>query len=112
MPFGVTNAPATFQSLINHIFKPYLRHYVLVFFDDILVYSPDLESHLSHLQQVFQLLGDHQLYVKASKCEFATTSVTYLGHIISKEHLLDWPRLILLRFRPWWIGLGPPPSRV
>ncbi|PRQ33305.1 putative nucleotidyltransferase, Ribonuclease H [Rosa chinensis] len=71
MPFGLTNAPSTFQSLMNHIFKPVLRKFVLVFFYDILIYSPDLDSHIEHLEAVFTLLRANDLKVKMSKCAFA-----------------------------------------
>ena len=84
MPFGLTNAPSTFQSLMNTIFKPYLWHFVLVFFDDIHVYFEDWDNHLVHLQLVFDVLQQNQLYVKLSKCAFGDTKVEYLGHIISK----------------------------
>ena len=66
MPFGLTNAPSTFQSLMNQIFKPYLRKFVLVFFDDILVFSKDLSSHLSHLRVMLIVLLDNKLYAKRS----------------------------------------------
>lgn len=82
MPFGLTNAPATFQGLMNTVFAPLLRKCVLVFVDDILVYSNSLQEHVQHLQQVFELLQDHGLYVKASKCSFAQQHLEYLGHII------------------------------
>ena len=61
MPFGITNAPATFEALMNHIFYPYLRKFILVFFDDMLVYSPTMEQHLAHLKTTFQVLKSNQL---------------------------------------------------
>jgi hypothetical protein len=70
MPFGLTNAPSTFQSIMNDVFKPYLRKYVLVFFDDIQVYSKGEEEHKEHLKTVLQVLVDHKLYAKRSKCLF------------------------------------------
>jgi hypothetical protein len=85
MPFGLTNAPATFQCIMNEILEPFLRKFVLVFLDDILIYSPTFEQHIVHLQLVLAKLREHQLYMKLSKCSFAQTSLEYLGHIISHE---------------------------
>lgn len=70
---------------MNSIFKPYLRKFIPVFFDDILIYSPDLESHIKHLTITLQILKQHQLYAKHSKCSFAQSHIEYLGHIIRKE---------------------------
>ena len=73
MPFGLTNAPSTFEALMNMILKPFLRKFVAVFFDDILIYSPTLADHLIHLRQVLQTLKDHKFFVKKSKCAFGVT---------------------------------------
>lgn len=78
MPFGLVNAPSTFQQLMNQIFKTYLRKFVLVFFDDILIYSKEEEEHVRHLESVFQLLKQYSLAVKISKCAFAVQKVEYL----------------------------------
>jgi hypothetical protein len=102
MPFGLTNAPSTFQCIMNEILSPFLRKFVLVFLDDILIYSPSLAEHEKHVQKVFDVLRAHKLFLKPSKCSFAQHSLEYLGHIISKDGvstdpaktkaMLQWPR--------------------
>ena len=84
MPFGLSNAPSTFQAAMNDLLRPYLRRFVLVFFDDILIYSTSMTNHIQHLTIVLQLLQTHQFFVKESKCNFAAHTVFYLGHIIQQ----------------------------
>ena len=83
MPFGLTNAPATFMDLMNRVFNQYLDQFVIVFVDDILVYSSSKEEHAQHLRIVLQTLREHRLYGKFSKCSFWLSEVNFLGHIIS-----------------------------
>jgi hypothetical protein len=96
------HAPATFQCVMNVVLEPCLRKSVLVFMDDILVYSSSLEAHVTHLTEVLHLLRQAQLFVKTSKCSFACDSLEYLGHIISTtgvatdpkktKAMVDWPQ--------------------
>ncbi|WVZ52497.1 LOW QUALITY PROTEIN: hypothetical protein U9M48_003551 [Paspalum notatum var. saurae] len=85
MLFSLSNTPATFQALMNDILRPYLRRFVLVFFDDILIYSRTWAEHLQHISIVLHALRDHQLHLKRSKCSFGARSVAYLGHVISAD---------------------------
>lgn len=85
MPFGLTNAPASFQGLMNQVFASLLRKCVLVFVDDILVYSSTLAEHVLHLKSVFELLQENHLFLKRNKCSFALQELEYLGHIIGKD---------------------------
>ncbi|RVW29531.1 Transposon Ty3-G Gag-Pol polyprotein [Vitis vinifera] len=85
MPFGLTNAPAAFMDLMNRVFKPYLDQFVVVFIDDILVYSRSREEHEGHLSIVLQTLRDKQLYAKLKKCEFWLDRISFLGHVVSND---------------------------
>ena len=102
MPFRLTNAPTAFMDLMHRVFQPYLDQFVVVFVDDILIYSQSEWEHEYHLKIVLQLLRDHQLYAKFSKCEFWLTKVSFLGHVVSAsgvsvdpekvEALMSWER--------------------
>jgi len=91
MPFGLTNAPATFQCVMNEVLQPFLRKFVLVFLDDILIYSKTLDEHVHHLRAVLEKLKFHQFYLKMSKCSFAQSQIDYLGHIISQDGVATDP---------------------
>ncbi|XP_019200240.1 PREDICTED: uncharacterized protein LOC109193863 [Ipomoea nil] len=115
MPFGLTNAPATFQALMNVVFKPLLRKFVLVFFYDILVYSAELELHWEHLRRVLELMREHKLLAKLSKCSFVQKEVEYLGHIIFDQGLhtdpsklqaiAEWPKPESIKALRGFLGL-------
>lgn len=84
MPFGLTNAPATFCNLMNDVLLEFLDRFVVVYLDDIVVYSDSLSDHLRHLKVVFSRLREYQLYVKKEKCEFCKDAITFLGHVVSQ----------------------------
>ncbi|KAL4028439.1 hypothetical protein IC575_011636 [Cucumis melo] len=102
MSFGLTNAPAVFMDLMNRVFKEFLDTFVIVFIDDILIYSKTEAEHEEHLRMVLQTLRDNKLYAKFSKCEFWLKQVSFLGHVVSKagvfvdpakiEAITSWPR--------------------
>jgi len=94
MPFGLSNAPSSFQATMNIIFQPFLRRFVIVFFDGILVYSRTLPEHMQHLETVFKCLESNQFFLKSTKCIFAQSSISYLGHIITAH------------------GVGPDPEKI
>jgi hypothetical protein len=115
MPFVLCNAPSTFQSLMNHVFHPFLRHFVLVFFDDILIYRKTWIDHITHVDRVLHLLSQHQLFLKRSKCAFGASEVEYLGHLVGKdgvrvdpkkiEAIQDWPHPKTLKILRGFLGL-------
>ena len=85
MPFGLTNAPTAFMDLMNKVFHPHLDQFVVVFIDEILVYSKDAQEHEQHLRLVLQIMKEKQLYAKLSKCDFWLKEVSFLSHIVSVE---------------------------
>ena len=94
MPFGVTNAPAIFKDYMNKIFRSYLDQFVIVFIDDILIYSKSREEHVEHLRVVLEILKEDQLYGELSKCEFWLEEVQFLGHVISPQGIVVDPAKI------------------
>ena len=85
LSFGLTNAPATFQGVMNRIFQQHLEKFVLVYLDDILVFSKTQEEHLEHLRKVFEILRENKLFAKLTKCRFAKSELEYLGHVVGKD---------------------------
>lgn len=102
VPFGLTNAPATFMNLVNDILRPYIDNFVSAYLDDILIFSKTREEHIRHLRQVLDKLREHKLYAKVSKCKYAQRSVDFLGHVVSAngfemervkvEAIKKWPK--------------------
>lgn len=115
MPFGLCNAPSIFQALMNTVFRPYLRKFVLVFFDDVLIYSPTWELHMKHVRLDFELLQMHRFFIKLSKCAFGQQQIEYLGHIVSRDGvqvdqskvkaILEWPKPITITELRGFLGL-------
>ena len=116
MPFGLMNAPAAFMDLMHRVFQPYVDQFVVVFVDDILIYSQSEWEHKDHLRIVLQLVRDHQLYAKFSKCEFWLIEVRFLGHVVSAsgvsvdlekvEVVMSWESLNLVFEIRSFLGLA------
>ena len=106
LPFGLTNAPATFMHLMQSIFQPYLDKFVIIFLDDILIFSKDEESHRKHVKIVLDLLRKNKLFAKLSKCAFFQKSVSFLGHVVSEKGVSMEPDKVEA------ISKWPPPKNV
>ncbi|KAK4382079.1 Retrovirus-related Pol polyprotein from transposon.6 [Sesamum angolense] len=94
MPFGLTNAPATFSTMMNQVLQGFLDEFVMVYLDDIVVYSGTLAEHVEHLRQVLTRLREHELYAKVSKCSFAQESISFLGHIVERGRIRMDPKKV------------------
>ena len=116
LPFGLTNAPATFMALMQRVFSQYLDVFVVIFLDDILIYSNNRQDHIKHVAAVLQTLREHKLYAKASKCEFFKQRVDFLGYTITSEGITmdvskvkairEWPHLKTVRDVRSFLGLA------
>eukprot|EP00873_Tetraselmis_striata_P008895 jgi/Tetstr1/429159/TSEL_019112.t1 len=94
LPFGLTNAPAGFQTMMNRVLSPYLGKFCVVYLDDVLIYSKTAEEHLEHIRLVLRELQRHHLHIKLSKCSFGSTSVEFLGHIVEAGQIKMDPRKV------------------
>ncbi len=116
MPFGFANSPSVFQAFMNDIFRNMLDRWVIVYIDDILIYSDTQEEHVRHVRSVLKQLLQHQLYVKAEKCEFYQTNTSFLSYVISQDGVsmddkkvqavLDWPQPQTVKELPRFLGFA------
>ena len=101
MPYGLTNAPSTFMRLMNHVLRSFIGHFVVVYFDDIFIYSKSLDEHQQHLKSVLEVLRKERLFANHGKCSFGTDHVVFLGFVVGADGLRvdeqkvqairDWP---------------------
>ncbi len=116
MPFGLVNSPSVFQAFVNDVFRDMLNRWVIVYIDDILIYSDSYEDHVKQVRSVLQRLLTHQLYAKIEKCEFHQTSVSFLGYVISSggvamedkkvQAVIDWPQPVTLKELQRFLGFA------
>jgi Reverse transcriptase (RNA-dependent DNA polymerase) len=116
LPFGLTNAPSTFQAVRNYVFRGYLDDFVMVYIDYILIFSRTAENHLKHVKLILARFRQHQLSAKRSKCEFNRASLPFLGHVVGQggvemqqskvQALADWPRLTTIKEVHSFLGLA------
>ncbi len=116
LPFGLVNAPAVFQALVNDVLRDMINVFVFVYLDDILIFSPSLQVHVQHVRRVLQRLLENRLFVKAEKCMFHSRSVTFLGSVVSAEGIsmdpdkvravIEWPVLDSRIALQWFLGFA------
>ncbi|KAL0546790.1 hypothetical protein IC582_016703 [Cucumis melo] len=116
MPFGLSNAPSTFMRLMNQVLYPFLNQFIVVYFDDILVYSSSREDHLQHLRKLFQVLTEIELYINPKKCTFLTKEIVFLGFLIKEgkigiepkkvEAIQSWPVPTFIKEVQGFLGLA------
>jgi hypothetical protein len=85
MPFGLTNSPGTFIRLMNHVLRSFIENFVIVYFDDILIYIKKLDAHINHLKQVIEILRKERLYASIKKCDFCMERIVFIGYVVNAK---------------------------